>query len=98
MSSAPTDPLATRGTVVPPRNAQLVVTAREVPGVQLRPLLHAVHLTPPAIVNNYGPQVHIYGRNGEQAAARFIRRAISGTSGDAIAERENHEQPQKPRN
>jgi hypothetical protein len=33
-------------------------------------------LPPPSIVNNYGPQIHIYGRDGEEAAARIIRRAI----------------------
>ena len=36
---------------------------------------------PPAIVNHYGPQFHIYGRDGEEAAARMIRQALTGPAG-----------------
>jgi hypothetical protein len=42
---------------------------------------------PPAIVNHYhGPQITIYGRDGEEAAARIIRQALPGTAGEAITE------------
>lgn len=42
---------------------------------------------PPAIVSHYhGPQIRIYGRDGEEAAARIIRQALPGTTGKAITE------------
>jgi hypothetical protein len=44
---------------------------------------------PPAIVNNYGPQIHVYGDRGEQAAARIIRQAIPGTAGDPYTKEGN---------
>lgn len=44
--------------------------------------------TPPVIVNHYGPQFHIYGEDGREAAARLIRPMIPGMAGDAITEEE----------
>jgi hypothetical protein len=43
-------------------------------------------VTPRAIVHYYGPQIHIHGRDDEEAAARIICQAIRGTAGDAITE------------
>lgn len=36
---------------------------------------------PPPIVNNYGPQLHVYGPGGEQAAARVLRSLLPGDAG-----------------
>jgi hypothetical protein len=44
---------------------------------------------PPAIVNNYGPQIHVYGHAGQDAAALLIRKALTGQVGDASTERKN---------
>jgi hypothetical protein len=32
---------------------------------------------PPAIVNNYGPQIHVYGPAGQEAAAALMRKALT---------------------
>lgn len=53
-------------------------TARKVPGVPAPAVQQAGPVTPPAIVNHYGPELHIYGQDGEEAAARIIRQAIIG--------------------
>jgi hypothetical protein len=55
-------------------------TAREaIVPARPTPYLQALQApAPPAIVNNYGPQIHIYGRDGGEAAAQIIRQAIPG--------------------
>jgi hypothetical protein len=60
-------------------------TAREVPGAPAPAARQVGQVTPPAIVNNYGPQVHIYGWDGGESAARIVRQALTGQAGDAIS-------------
>ena len=69
------------------RRAELA--ERPAAGLPQRPRPAAVEAAPqpPAIVNHYhGPHLTIYGRDGEEAAARIIRQALPGPAGDAITE------------
>ena len=64
--------------------------SREPPGVQ--PQLEVPHkpaIEPPQQLqaiehHHHGPEFHIYGADGQEAAAALIRKALSGQAGDAI--------------
>ncbi len=51
-----------------------------------RPQVTATVPAPTAIVNHYGPQFHIYGAKGQDAATLLIRKALGGQAEDAFTE------------
>jgi hypothetical protein len=66
-SDRPGRPIALTATVQPPPGPRPGLSPDHKPAVE----------APPMIVNHYGPEFHIYGAEGQDAAAALIRRALT---------------------